>query len=918
LERTSVNHNRNDWLTTNEGVSLVFQEELNALREAGLLRQLVTVEHGTRPYLMHDGHRYFNASSSNYLGLADHPAVIAAAVEGCRQEGFGGGGSCLITGHGPAHDALEDALAAHLALPQSLVFAAGYQTNVGVLSALAGLDDVIFADALNHASLIDGCRLSRADVRIYRHGDPEHLATLLAREPRRGRRLIVTDGVFSMDGDVAPLFDLLELAARHDAVLVVDDAHGFGVLGRYGGGLPEHFGRSGSVPVLVGTLSKAAGLQGGYVASDPNTIRYLVNKARGFMFATGLLAPIARAAAAAVRIIREEPERRRMLWRHARRVRQRLNELGFVMAPTPVAEIPILAILVGSAEAAVAFAGALRARDVWATAIRPPSVPQGSSRIRLTLMATHDDADVEEVLRVFEDLAPQYHVWRDTGLRRKFPAPGSGAGDFTGSGYPPKELGPWADVESGGRELTSYDRSFDPGLIRAWDRDHVWHPFTQMKDYLAGDPVIIAAADGVRLQDIEGRWYYDGVSSIWLNVHGHRVPEIDRAIREQLDRVAHVTLLGQGHVRAAELAHCLSEWLPLPLTRFFFSESGASAVEVALKMAVQFWANQGERRPKVMGFTANYHGDTLGAMAVAPDPTFHWPFLSYLPSNPRAPYPYCFRCPIGRRWPECRLACLEAVEEQIARHRAELAAVIIEPVQGAGGIIPAPPGYLLALRKLCDEYGVLFIVDEVATGFGRTGRMWGIDHDGVVPDILCLGKGLSGGYLPISATVTTDRVYGAFWADVGEKKALYHGHSYAGNPLAAAAALANLDLFQKTSLLAELPQKSALIAAELAPLRDHPYVGDIRQMGLMVGIELVAARAEARPFPYAVQAGYRVAHAAREEGLLIRPIGNVVIFMPPLASSSADLKAMTTRLRRAFESATPVLAELAAVSEGLS
>ncbi|MCL8209446.1 MAG: adenosylmethionine--8-amino-7-oxononanoate transaminase [Actinomycetia bacterium] len=436
-----------------------------------------------------------------------------------------------------------------------------------------------------------------------------------------------------------------------------------------------------------------------------------------------------------------------------------------------------------------------------------------------------------------------------------------------------------------------------------------------MKDYVARDPVIIAAADGVRLQDIDGRWYYDGVASIWLNVHGHRVPAIDHAIRAQLERMAHVTLLGQGHVPAAELAHRLTSWLPRPLRRVFFSDSGAAAVEVALKMAVQYWANQGVERPKVLGFTTNYHGDTLGAMAVAPDPTFHWPFLSYLPPNPRAPFPYCYRCPIGKRWPACRLACLEAVEAELARHRTELAAVIIEPVQGAGGIIPAPPGYLRALRALCDRYGVLLIVDEVATGFGRTGRMWAIDHDGVVPDILCLGKGLTAGYLPLSATVATDDVYAAFWADVGDKKALYHGHSYAGNPLAAAAALANLELFATSSLLADLPAKSAQVAARLAPLADHPYVGDVRQQGLMVGIELVADRATKRPFPYAVQAGYRVADAARERGLLIRPIGNVVIFMPPLASTPADLDAMTARLCDAFTAATPALADLAAGTE---
>ncbi|MCL8209445.1 MAG: 8-amino-7-oxononanoate synthase [Actinomycetia bacterium] len=394
----------------------IFRADLDALAAARLLRHLTPLEDGARPWLTHEGRRYLNVSSSNYLGLADHPAVVTAAIESLRREGFGGGGSCLVTGHHPAHAALEQALAAHLKMPASLVFAAGYQTNVGVLSALAGPADIIFADALNHASLIDGCRLSRAAVRVYRHADPDHLASLLAAAPRTGRRLIVTDGVFSMDGDVAPLPALLELAARYEALLVVDDAHGFGVLGREGGGLPEHVGRAGAVPVLIGTLSKAAGLQGGYVASDPDTIHYLVNKARGFVFATGLVAPIARAAVAALTVIRQEPERRMRLWQKARRLRETLTALGYTLAPTPYPEIPIVAILVGAAEAAVAFAAALRDHGIWATAIRPPSVPPGTSRIRLTVMATQDDRDWTDALGVFEALAPRYHSWRAAAL----------------------------------------------------------------------------------------------------------------------------------------------------------------------------------------------------------------------------------------------------------------------------------------------------------------------------------------------------------------------------------------------------------------------------------------------------------------------------------------------------------------------
>ncbi|HEY8347653.1 MAG TPA: adenosylmethionine--8-amino-7-oxononanoate transaminase [Symbiobacteriaceae bacterium] len=451
---------------------------------------------------------------------------------------------------------------------------------------------------------------------------------------------------------------------------------------------------------------------------------------------------------------------------------------------------------------------------------------------------------------------------------------------------------------------------YDPATLVALDKAHVWHPFTYMKDYVESDPVIIARGEGVRLQDIHGRWYYDGVSSIWLNVHGHRVPAIDRAIIAQLGEIAHSTLLGQANVPSILLADRLVRIAPPGLTRVFYSDSGATAVEIALKMAIQYWANLGEpRRRRILGFSHNYHGDTLGAMAVAPDEIFHWPFLGLLPEHPRAPYPYCYRCPLEKAHPGCQMACLAVVEETVARHRDELAAVIIEPVEGAGGIIPAPPGYLRAIRELCDRYNLLLIVDEVATGFGRTGTLFACEQEGITPDILTLGKGLTGGYLPVAATLTTERIYTAF---LGERRhALYHGHSYTGNQLGCAAALANLDLIEETGLIASLPPKIEQVAAALAPLRDHPYVGDVRQKGLMVGIELVADRKTRRPFPWEAQAGYRVAWKVRERGMLIRPIGSVVIFMPPLASTREELGEMLQILLAGFDAATEELAKLA-------
>lgn len=446
----------------------------------------------------------------------------------------------------------------------------------------------------------------------------------------------------------------------------------------------------------------------------------------------------------------------------------------------------------------------------------------------------------------------------------------------------------------------------DAATLRAWDKAHVWHPFTPMTPYLAGDPVVVARAEGRRLQDVDGRWYWDGSSSIWLNVHGHRVAELDRAIQDQLARVAHSTLLGQGNVPSTILARRLVEIAPTGLNRVFFSDSGATAVEVALKIAIQWFANQGRpQKRKVMGFTDNYHGDTLGAMGVAPDPVFHWPFLALLPEQPRAPYPYWYHDPNRPAGPEaCSELSLAAVEEILRERGAEIAAVIIEPVEGAGGIRPAPRGYLKALRSLCDRHDVLLIVDEVATGFGKTGAWFACESEGITPDLLCLGKGLTGGYLPVAATLATDRVFDAFLG--ARRNTLFHGHSFTGNQLGCAVALANLDLMPP--LLEELPAKIDRLWGRLPRLADLPLVGDVRGRGFMCGFELVADKATRAPIAPERLAGYRVTEAARERGLLIRPIGNTVIFMPPLGSTHEELDAMMDILFAAFERATADLA----------
>lgn len=423
--------------------------------------------------------------------------------------------------------------------------------------------------------------------------------------------------------------------------------------------------------------------------------------------------------------------------------------------------------------------------------------------------------------------------------------------------------------------------------LEQWDRDHVWHPFTPMQVYAAEPPLIIQRAHGCFLVDLDGREYIDGVSSLWCNVHGHQVPELDAALRAQLEQVAHSTLLGLANVPSIQLARRLVELAPPGMTRVFFSDDGATAVEVALKMAFQFWrqcSNPQPRKTQFLALTGAYHGDTLGDVSVGDLARFHQLFAPLLFPTLRAPSPYCYRCPLGLNRSSCHVDCVDVLANLVREHADTLAAVVIEPlVQGAAGMITAPPGYLQRVREVTRAHQVLLIADEVAVGFGRTGTMFACEQEEVVPDFLCLAKGLTGGYLPLAATLATEEVFRAFLGRPEEGKTFYHGHTYTGNPLGAAVALASLDLMQQSHLLEELPAKIERLRLHLERMATLPHVGDVRQKGLMAGIELVQDQSTKQPFPAKSRMGARVCRMARDRGVLLRPLGDVVVIMPPLA-----------------------------------
>jgi adenosylmethionine---8-amino-7-oxononanoate aminotransferase len=426
----------------------------------------------------------------------------------------------------------------------------------------------------------------------------------------------------------------------------------------------------------------------------------------------------------------------------------------------------------------------------------------------------------------------------------------------------------------------------------AADHRHLWHPFTQMQDWLAEEPLIVDAADGVYLEDTLGNRYLDGVSSLWCNVHGHRVPELDAAVRAQLDKVAHSTLLGLASTASIECAEELVRHLPPGLTRVFYSDAGATAVEIALKMAFQHHQLRGdERRTEFVALRGGYHGDTIGSVSVGGIDLFHRIFKPLLFDVHHAPQPYCYRCPLGKERASCAMECADDVERIFASRPGQIAALVLEPVmQGADGMIAQPPGYVRRMREICDRHGALLVCDEVATGWGRTGTTFAVEQEGVRPDILTMAKGLSGGYLPLAATVTTEAVFESFLGSYESRRTFFHGHTFAGNPLACAAAIASMRLFTEKRIIPGLAPKIAALAKALEPAARMAHVGEVRQRGLMVGLELVRDRATKAEYEYTLRSGQQVCVEARKLGALLRPLGNVVVLMPPLAMTEAQLQ----------------------------
>jgi len=431
--------------------------------------------------------------------------------------------------------------------------------------------------------------------------------------------------------------------------------------------------------------------------------------------------------------------------------------------------------------------------------------------------------------------------------------------------------------------------------LQCLDLKHIWHPCSQMKDYESFPPIVIERGEGVWLYDKLGNRYLDAVSSWWVNLFGHSNPRISQALAEQAQKLEHVIFANFTHEPAIRVAEKLVELTPKGLEKVFFADNGSAAIEIALKMSFQYRAQTKQpKKKRFLAFTNAYHGETLGALSVGGVDLYNEVYAPLLLNVVHTQGPDCFRCPFGESPATCNAPCTQFVEEEFKQHADTISAAIIEPlIQAAAGMKMYPPVFLKKLRALCDEYDVHLIADEVAVGFGRTGTLFACEQADMTPDFLCLSKGITGGYMPLSAVLTTNEVYNAFYDDYGTMKAFLHSHSYTGNPLALRVVQEVLAIFEEDQVLTNLAFKQKLLQDLAHTAFDHlPYVGEYRQTGFVGAVELVANKESKSPFASEERIGYQIYQRALEKGLLIRPLGNIIYFMPPYVISDEEIKWM--------------------------
>jgi len=428
------------------------------------------------------------------------------------------------------------------------------------------------------------------------------------------------------------------------------------------------------------------------------------------------------------------------------------------------------------------------------------------------------------------------------------------------------------------------------------DLKYNWHPYTQMKDCCKFPPIMIKRAKGLKLYDTQDNFYYDTISSWWCNVHGHSHPRIVEAVTKQLKALDHVLFAGFTHKNAILLAERLLSIVPKNLERVFFSDNGSTAVETALKMSFQYWRNAGKRgKTRFLSLDLGYHGDTIGAMSVGGVGLFNGIFSPLFFKSFKAPSPYCYRCPVGKERKTCAFNCIKPLEAILKKHSHEIAGLILEPlVMAAGGMIIYPKEYLAKAANLAKKYNIHLILDEVATGFGRTGRMFACEHAGVGPDFMCLSKGITSGTLPLGVTLTTEKIYKAFYADHDKKKTFYHGHTYTANPIACAAALASLNIFKEEDTLARVKETAKYLSSGLGRFRELPLVGDVRQIGMIGALELVKDKRKKTPFGFEERIGLAIYKEGLKRNLILRPLGNIVYLFLPLCTNKKELEHILT------------------------